>query len=103
MDDELRPLPFDPSAVNIVSMFDLDSDDWEYSDKGDYETCIVQAFKRDGTNPQTLLALTWPMRNRRTKKITTLRLLIHPEDAANLADTMKRSLDWLRTARLLGN
>lgn len=106
MDDddyELRPLPFDASAPMVEAMFDLDDEAWLYASAGDYETACVQAFKRDGTNLQTLIVLKYPVRRRGTGELSTVKLLISPEDAENLADSLKHSVEWLRAARLLGN
>lgn len=103
MDDELQPLPYDPAAAEIVEMFDLGAENWYYSAPGDYQVAAVQAMKNDGTNFQTLLALEWPVRNRNTNEESTLRLLIHPDDAVGLASVLQHTTKWLASARLIGN
>jgi len=97
MTDEIRPLSDDASADIIKEMFDLDSEDWHYSDEGDYESACVEAMNRQGGNFQTLVALEWPMENRKTKEKKKLRLLISPDDAEGLAKVLLHNVAWLKS------
>lgn len=102
MSDELRPMPYDPSAATVSEMIDLDADDWYFTAAGEYQSGAVEAMKRDGSNAQTLIALEWPARLRGTDERRTLRLLISPEDAVGLADVLAHSARWVAAARRLG-
>jgi len=102
-DEGIRPLPDDAAGEQIISMFDLDAADWNYTEAGDYQAAIVQCFKRDGSELQTLIALEWPIRNRNTGELSTMRLLISPEDAVGLAEVITTSARWLKIRGIIGN
>lgn len=95
----LQPLPDDPSASEIESMLDLRSDEWWLSTAGDYQTAAVEAMKADGTDHQTLIALEWPARRNHGTDHKTIRLLIHPDDAAGLAQVLTHTARWLDARR----
>jgi len=103
MTDEIRPLPYDPSAKQIVSMVDLDDAEWLFGTVGDYQCACVEAMRNDGSNYQTCIALEYPVRVRNTDEHKTLRLIITPESAEGLANALMHSVNWLEIARKLGN
>lgn len=103
MPDELRPFGDDTAAAEVISILELDSEDWEYTEAGDYQSACIQAFANDGSNCQTLVALTWPVRNRTTGKTSTLRLLISPADAIGMAEILTHSVRWLKARNIISN
>lgn len=106
-DEPLKPLPHDPSRVQVKSMLDLaeeqDTNPWLFAAEGEYHTYVVEAFKRDGSGRQTLVAIEWPGRIRNTDDRVTVRVLIDPEDALGLFHTLADTLMWLDVARRMGN
>lgn len=96
MPEGLEPLPFDTSKVTVQAMIDMhEGEPWLLSSQGDYDTFAVQTFKKDGSNPQTLLALQWPTRINHTDTEVLVRLLIHPDDVRGLIDVLTQTCDWL--------
>lgn len=97
MADGLQPLPYDPSRVNIQGMIDLHAGEpWLLTKEGNYDSFVVETFKKDGSNPQTLIALQWPTRiNGGTHEEVLVQLLIHPEDVRGVIDVLSRTCDWL--------
>lgn len=93
----LRPLPNDPSGMQVESMFDLRSEEWWLTDGGDYQTAAVEAMTNDGSNHQTLIALEWPARLNHSTEVKRLRLLIHPDDALGLASVLAHTAAWLQS------
>lgn len=103
MSEPVRPLPFDPSRDNVQSFLtDLDGD-WLYTSAGDYQTAAVEGFKRDGTNYQRLIALSWPVRHHGETEDTLLQLLIDPVDVVGLLANLSHTVAWLTAAERMGN
>jgi hypothetical protein len=96
---ELRPLPDDPAAAEIVSMFDLGDDNWLVTIAGEYQTAAGEAMKRDGSNWQEVVMVEWPCRTNRRDDAHTLRLMISPEDAIGLAEVLARTANWMMSRR----
>lgn len=99
---EIRPIPSDPNAATVRSMFDLRGELWHVARAGEYQTAAVETMKNDGTNWQRLVALEWPGRVNNSDEETILRLLISPEDAMGLAEVLAHTAVWLRAADQLG-
>lgn len=91
----VRPIAIDPAATQVRSMLSIDQT-WAIAAPGDYATFAVEAMTNDGGNYQRLVALEFPARLNKTDELVTLRLLIAPEDAAGLAETLAHTYAWLR-------
>ena len=102
-DDSIRPVPNDPTSDQIQKMLDLATGDWWYTDAGDYDAAAVELFKKDGSNYQLAIALTWPCRIRGTNELRTLQLLLSPEHALNLASHLTHVARWLKAREIIGN
>jgi hypothetical protein len=95
MTEPIRPIPGDPGAATIVSMMDLGNQEWWVTAVGDYRTAAVEAMKHDGSDFQRVVAVEWPakLNNGDTKKV--IRLLLAPEDAIGLAESLIHTAAWL--------
>ncbi len=92
-----RPLEDDPSKREIQSLLDLtEGERWVMTAPGDYAAATVEGFKKDGSSHQYLIALTWPGRYNHSDEEVTVQLMMHPEDAAGLAEVLAHSVSWFR-------
>lgn len=98
-----RPLPFDPSKDDVAIMLRLTDDRWWLTADGAFQTAAVEAMRTDGSHYQRVIALTWPARRNHSAEETQLNLLIHPDDAEELAYKLLYTAHWLRTATQMGN
>ena len=78
-------------------MLDLGKE-WWLTTEGDYEAAAMEVMRFDGSNWQRVIALTWPARMNHGKEHKTLRMLISPEDAIGLANTLMHTAKWLIAA-----
>ena len=99
----IRPIPEDSSSEEVKLVLEQFDDSWALANAGDYMTFAVDAFKNDGSNHQKLLALVFPARLNNTDEDITIRLLLSPEDAQGLAETMAHTVAWLRSLDQLSN
>jgi hypothetical protein len=90
-----RPIPGDPGAVHVEAMFDARAERWILASAGDYQSAAVQAIRADGTMLQNCVALEWPGRINHTDECVTVRLLMSPEDAVELAKVLQHSGLWM--------
>lgn len=92
---ELRPLPGDPDEQTVRAMFDLRGELWHVAAPGGYQSAAVETMKADGSQWQRLVALEWPGRVNNSDELVTVRLLIAPEDAMNLALVLAHTGSYL--------
>lgn len=95
MSDRIRPLPDDPGRDEIVSFFDLGSDEWINTAEGEYATSAGEAMKSNGANFQRVVMLQWPGRVNNSDERRTVRLLMAPEDALGLAEVLAHTAGWM--------
>jgi len=93
--DHFRPLDDDPSKAMVEAMFDARSGDWIVSAPGDYQAAAALAMREDGSDLQTVVILEWPGRRNHTTEHVTVRLMMSPEDAIGLAETLATPAAWL--------
>lgn len=90
-----RPIPGDPSFAHVVSMLNIEGEEWWLTAEGDYETAAVETMRFDGSQWQRVIALTWPARRNHGKEKKVLRMMISPEDAMGLAEVLAHTAMWL--------
>lgn len=90
-----RPLPDDPTRAQVAAMLDVLDAEWLLLADGDFSSAAVETMKADGTGHQIAIALELPCRVNNTTDLRTVRLLIGPEDAAGLAETLTHTATWL--------
>lgn len=95
MTDTFRPLPDDPSAADILAMFNADQT-WILGEAGaTYETAAVEVFNDAGGNHQIAIALQFHGRLNRTDEHAMARVLLSPDDALQLARSLAHTYAWL--------
>lgn len=100
MSEHFKPVPGDPSATEIGEMFDARSPDWILTAEGEYQTAAAQAMKEDGTDLQNVLILEWPGRRNHTTELVTVRLMMSPDDAIGLGETLLFTGRWMKAKGL---
>lgn len=90
-----RPIPGDPSHVQVQSLLDVRDEEWWLTTGGDYQTAAVETMRQDGSQWQRMIALEWPARRNHGRDHTVLRLMISPEDAVGLAEVLVHTARWL--------
>lgn len=92
---QFQPLPDDPDAFLVSEMFDARSEGWILTAPGDYHTAGAQAMRSDGTDLQNVVVLQWPGRINHSDELVTVRLMMSPEDAVGLSETLGHSGKWM--------
>lgn len=100
MSEHFKPVPDDPDAPTVETMFDAKSPDWILTATGDYETAAAQAMSDDGSNMQNVVILQWPGRRNHTTEFLTVRLMMSPEDAVGLGEVLLHTGLWMRAKGL---
>jgi hypothetical protein len=83
-------------------MFDLNAEDWWLTTEGGYQTAAAETMRRDGSGFQQVIILEWPARLNKTHEEKVLRLMVSPEDADGLAEVLRHTARWMKSARALG-
>lgn len=99
----VQPIPEDPSNPEIALVIRQFDDAWALAAGGDYMTFAVEAFKNDGSDHQKLVAMVFPSRYNHTDEDVTIRLLLSPEDAQGLAETLAHTVAWLSSLEQISN
>jgi len=100
MNGDPRPIAGDPSSSQVVAMLDIDNVEWWLTNGGDYMTAAVETMARDGSDWQRVIALEWPTRLNHGTEEKVIRLMISPEDAVGLAETLLHTANWLMAAEI---
>jgi len=95
MSAAFRPVPSDPSAGQVAAMFDARADNWLLAAGGCYQTGAAETMRHDGTGWQRVVILEYPARRNHTDEHVTVRLMIHPQDALGLAETLAHTAAWM--------
>lgn len=93
--DDLRPVPGDPSAAVVESMFDMRDAEWLMTAGGDYRAAAAEVMLADGSNFDRAVILEWPARVNHSTEMRTVRLVMAAEDAIGLADVLAHAGGWL--------
>jgi hypothetical protein len=92
---DLRPIADDPDAGTVMSILDATEDRWLLAQAGDINAMAVEAMTADGIGFERLVALTIPARVNQSEERETVRLLIHPVDAASVAHSLLHAAEFL--------
>lgn len=93
--DDVRPVHGDTKGFLVGQrLVSLAGKAWFASDGGDYQTYAVEARNKATGTWDLLVALEWPGRVIGTEDRSTVRMLIHPEDAAGLAEVLAHTARW---------
>lgn len=100
-DDELRPLPFDPSREEVQSFVDMavETGEWWLLNAGEYSSAAVETMKEDGSNFQRAVLVSFPVKRNKTHEEKQLYLLMHPDDAEGFAERLAETARWMKIAR----
>lgn len=90
-----EPIPVDPSRDRVRDMLEM-GDDWWLWQAGDFMSSAVRVNHTDG-EWSNMVALSFPARRNKSldRSITTLRVLMHPDMAVELAATLNHTGLWL--------
>ena len=97
---KIRPVPNDPSIVEVTAMLEA-NEEWYLTRPGEFQTAAVETMKRDGSDWQRLILMTWPARHNYGDEDEEVRLAISVEDAAGLVETLTHTIKWLRAVERL--
>ena len=100
MSDRLRPVPHDPSKVQVVSMIET-SEEWWLTAPGDYKTAAIEMMRRDGSDWQRGILISWPARRNHSDEHKEIRLVMSGEDAAYFVATLAHTVEWMAAAGLI--
>lgn len=100
MSDRLRPVPNDPSEVQVVSMIEAD-DEWWLTAPGDYMTSAIEMMRRDGSDWQRGVLVSWPARRNHSDEQKDIRLVMSGQDAVNFVETLLHTVEWMAAAGLI--
>lgn len=64
-------------------------------DGGTYSSFAAETMLRDGSNFQRVIAIEWKGQTNKTHEPATARVMMRPEDALGLAETIARTARWL--------
>lgn len=96
-------IPGDTTGAMVLSMFSTQDDEWlMVGDMSSITSAAVHAFKNDGTNPQTLIAVTVGGRINRSTERREYKMMFSPGDIITLIDTTGQTLAWYLAARHRG-
>lgn len=98
---EIRPIPNDPSILEVTSMLEA-TDDWFLTRPGEFMTAAVETMAFDGSDWQRVILMTWPARHNHSDEDEEVTLAISIEDAMGLVDTLTHTIKWLHEAEALG-
>ncbi len=77
------------------------NEEWYLTRPGEFQTAAVETMKRDGSDWQRLILMTWPARHNYGDEDEEVRLAISVEDAAGLVETLTHTIKWLRAVERL--
>lgn len=93
MSYEPRSVPGDPGSPHVEALFEA-GEDWLLA-HGNYASFAAELMKRDGSDFQRTIGLTFEGRYNNTQRTDKVRIFISPEDAIGLADNLIHSAGWL--------
>lgn len=93
-----RPVPIDPDRELVVSILNIDGEEWWLTEPGDHQAMAVEAMRLDGADWQRVVAFELPVRKNNGTDHKVLRVMMSPEDALGFAKVLTHTARWLEAA-----
>ncbi len=100
MTDQLRPVPSDPSGVQVMGMIEAD-DEWWLTDAGTYQTAAIEMMREDGSDWQLGLLISWPARRNHSDEHKDIQIVMSAKDAVDFVKTLAHTVRWMKAAGLI--
>ncbi len=97
-DQNLRPISNDPDRELVLSILNVEGEEWWLTVPGDHQAMAVEAMRFDGSDWQRVVAFELPTRRNNGTEHKVLRVMMSPRDALGFAKVLTHTAQWLEAA-----